>query len=251
MPYRSLNPHKIQETLETLNARIAERFPGSGLAKVCAELVQIAAVSRERVEHLAQPHLPLRIASTVVTITGISVLVYVATIIEYKRETENLFGVLEGIDALLNTVVLMGAGLFFLATLESRWKRQRALDDLHQLRSIVHVIDMHQLTKDPRVLTDGERTKSSPERRVAVDAMDALSETLAHRNKSMFASRAASLALGPRLPSGDLPSVRDKSSTRIEGLVVFLLSATLGRLGASTGTKCRRRNTRGMAERSL
>ncbi|MEO1719964.1 MAG: hypothetical protein AAFR23_07025, partial [Pseudomonadota bacterium] len=71
---------------------------------------------------------------------------------------------LEGFDALLNTVVLMGAGMFFLATLESRWKRQRALDDLHQLRSIVHVIDMHQLTKDPRMLSDEQRTASSPVR---------------------------------------------------------------------------------------
>ncbi len=37
--------------------------------------------------------------------------------------------------------------------------------ELHQLQSIVHVIDMHQLTKDPsRLLSGGAPTSSSPER---------------------------------------------------------------------------------------
>ncbi len=39
----------------------------------------------------------------------------------------------------------------------------RALKALHELRSIVHVIDMHQLTKDPSAL-GAPRTSSSPDR---------------------------------------------------------------------------------------
>ncbi|MEM9029686.1 MAG: hypothetical protein AAGC70_15085 [Pseudomonadota bacterium] len=162
MPYRSLDPAKILKTLTTLHARISERFPKSGLANVCEELIQIAGQSQERVARIATPNMPLRIASWTIVAFGLCTLVYVASIIEYKREAENLFGVLEGIEALLNTVVLMGAGVFFLATIESRWKRQKALDDLHQLRAIVHVIDMHQLTKDPRIVPESHRTKSSP-----------------------------------------------------------------------------------------
>jgi len=45
----------------------------------------------------------------------------------------------------------MGAAIFFLVTIENRVKRSRALAALHELRSIAHVIDMHQLTKDPKV----------------------------------------------------------------------------------------------------
>jgi hypothetical protein len=37
-------------------------------------------------------------------------------------------------------------------TLEERLKRRRALEALHVLRSMAHVIDMHQLTKDPATL---------------------------------------------------------------------------------------------------
>jgi hypothetical protein len=54
---------------------------------------------------------------------------------------------------------------FFLLTLESRIKRRRALGSLHQLRSVVHIVDMHQLTKDPeRLMSPQPDTTSSPER---------------------------------------------------------------------------------------
>jgi len=60
------------------------------------------------------------------------------------------------------------AAIFFLATLETRLKRREALARLHELRSIVHVIDMHQLTKDPSVTVGaGRATASSPERRMS------------------------------------------------------------------------------------
>jgi hypothetical protein len=42
-------------------------------------------------------------------------------------------------------------------------KRARVLAALHELRSLAHVIDMHQLTKDPTVVL-GPRTASSPVR---------------------------------------------------------------------------------------
>jgi hypothetical protein len=61
----------------------------------------------------------------------------------------------------------MGAGLWFLLTLEERWKRARTQTALHELRSFAHVVDMHQLTKDPTVLLGGGgSTPSSPERRM-------------------------------------------------------------------------------------
>ena len=53
--------------------------------------------------------------------------------------------------------------IFFLFSLETRIKRRRALAAVHELRSIAHIIDMHQLTKDPeRVLGKWDRTKHSP-----------------------------------------------------------------------------------------
>ena len=72
---------------------------------------------------------------------------------------------MQGIEAAVNLLIVVGAAVLFLTTLEGRAKRNAALADLHQLRSIVHVIDMHQLTKDPGgVLHPGGDTASSPKR---------------------------------------------------------------------------------------
>ena len=61
------------------------------------------------------------------------------------------------LEAGINDLVLVGAAIFFLATLESRIKRRRALRALRELRSIAHIIDMHQLTKDPERTQPTER----------------------------------------------------------------------------------------------
>ena len=63
----------------------------------------------------------------------------------------------------MNKVVLIGAAIFFLVTFENRIKRKRALAALHELRSLAHVIDMKQLTKDPaRLVQQVILTPSSP-----------------------------------------------------------------------------------------
>ncbi len=65
----------------------------------------------------------------------------------------------------INDVVLVGAAIFFLVTLENRIKRHRALAAIHEMRAIAHVIDMHQLTKDPEwVLGRGQETGVLPAR---------------------------------------------------------------------------------------
>lgn len=66
------------------------------------------------------------------------------------------------LEAGINDVVLIGAGIFLLFTLETRIKRRRALKAIHELRVISHIIDMHQLTKDPeRLFSTGIETLAS------------------------------------------------------------------------------------------
>ena len=163
--YRTLDADRLTETLDRLEARIAERFPNAGLRKVCQELVGIARQTAERAGDIARPNIGLRLGTAAVILIGLATLGYVGSIIEYKRGTDNLFGVLQGIEALFNVTVLIGGAMFFLSTIESRWKRQKTLKFLHELRTVVHVIDMHQLTKDPAsTLAPAKRTKSSPVR---------------------------------------------------------------------------------------
>ncbi len=74
---------------------------------------------------------------------------------------------MQGIDAGVSVLIVLGATALFLITLESRWRRDQALKALHEFRSIVHVIDMHQLTKDPSAF-GAPRTSSSPDRSMTV-----------------------------------------------------------------------------------
>jgi hypothetical protein len=164
--YRTLDPAKIILTLERLERRIAERFPGAGLCRVCAELIAIARETAARISDIARPTLWLRALTAAILLCGLGLLGYVTgSIIEIKRGDENLVGVLQGLEAFINILVLTGAAVLFVVTLEARWKRRRALEDLHELHSIMHVIDMHQLTKDPSTAAAGSgATASSPAR---------------------------------------------------------------------------------------
>jgi hypothetical protein len=161
--YRTLDSARIVATLEKLQLRVVERFPQGGLANVCAELTLVARENNRRARKLARPNYLLRLLSTLIILCGLALIFFVATQLEVKRDTESIYSTLQGIDSGLNIVLVFGATVIFLTTLEGRWKRQRALGDLDELRSIIHVIDMHQLTKDPASML-APATPSSPER---------------------------------------------------------------------------------------
>ena len=83
-------------------------------------------------------------------------------------ENTEIFQILQGVDAGINIVILTGVAILFSLNLETRDKRRRALEGLHSLRGYAHVIDMHQLNKDPAALAANlPRTRSSPERDLA------------------------------------------------------------------------------------
>lgn len=164
--YRMLDTEKTICTLETLGNRIEERFPGSSLFKVCTELQTIASETKGRIHWIARPHAVIRVTIALLLGTTVAGGWYV---FHRVRAGDSAFDITEFVpmvEAGMNAVVLLGAALFFLLTLEVRIKRDRALKALHELRAISHVIDMHQLTKDPSQLISGAslRTPSSPKR---------------------------------------------------------------------------------------
>jgi hypothetical protein len=71
----------------------------------------------------------------------------------------------QGLEALINDAIFAGIAVYFLLGWETRRKRNGVLHAFHTLRSLAHIVDMHQLTKDPEhVLSNAPRTLSSPER---------------------------------------------------------------------------------------
>jgi hypothetical protein len=166
--YRTLDAAQIVKTLRLLEQRIAQRFPDSGLSKVSRELVGIGEEAQHRAEAIATPNMWLRVTVYVAIAAGLVGLVVVALVLTqliHLQMGNEVFGLFQGIDAAMNITVLTGAALFFAITIEDRIKRRRSLSDLHVFRTIAHVIDMHQLTKDPSTLLEGGTpTASSPVR---------------------------------------------------------------------------------------
>ncbi|MEM8863327.1 MAG: hypothetical protein AAGD96_33875 [Chloroflexota bacterium] len=168
MPYSSLRADLITKQIEGLKNRIEERFPDRNLASVCRELLQVSETAQERANDISKPLYWVRVGLPLATITFLLALEGLYLLFASQIDgnaTLNFADFLELSDSVFNLIVLFFAFLFFLTNLEQRIKRRRTLKELHQLRSLAHVIDMHQLTKDPEhtILGEGRHTPSTPE----------------------------------------------------------------------------------------
>jgi hypothetical protein len=162
--YRELWPERIVETARHLSARIQERFPGSGLHNVAAEVEQIAQEAVLRSQEIRRPNYWVRggVVTLIALMAGL-----LAVLAPRIRPDDNVFIIEEFVqtfEAAIGSVVYLGAGMLFLVTLERRWKRERCLAAVRELRALAHIVDMHQLTKDPERMLRGQPTASSPKR---------------------------------------------------------------------------------------
>lgn len=162
MVYRTIDAALVLQTLEKLRLRIGERFPQAGLGKVCAELAVLAGDTQSRVTGLAKPMIWIRIGVGLILAAGASLAAYGIHAIGFKSGEAEMLSLVSGLESAVNLLLVMGAGIFSLTSFEARLKRHTAMRALHELRSIIHVIDMHQLTKDP-VMVGAARTKASPD----------------------------------------------------------------------------------------
>ena len=163
--YRQLDDDRIIETLQRLRDRISERFPASSLSRVSEELLNVARESASHVAYLAKPNWSVRVSVGAAIIVMLAVLAAAVSQINLGTGVGGWPELVQAVDSAINDVVFIGIAIFFLVTIETRLKRRRALGVLHQLRSIAHVVDMHQLTKDPeQLVSHPPPTMSSPAR---------------------------------------------------------------------------------------
>lgn len=162
---RRLDADAIIATAGRLELRVADRFAERGISRLAAELVDIAGETRDRVAGLRRPKRALRAAIALAAAAVLVALVVTAAQVESGARFDRVNDLLGLVENLIQDVVFLGLGAVFLFGIEGRVKRRIALAGLHELRSFAHVIDMHQLTKDPEaVLSDGQRTEHSPSR---------------------------------------------------------------------------------------
>lgn len=162
---QTLDEREIIRTVEMLRNRVAERFPTRGLTAAASHLLDLSRITAREAEALRHRHWGLRVVSAIILAGGAFGF---AKLISFYRV---LFGgdiglteLTQALEATLNIMLICGIIIVFFLQLEYRYKRRCALDGLHRLRALSHVIDMHQLTKDPAVICGSERTSSSPVR---------------------------------------------------------------------------------------
>ncbi len=166
--YRLLDEARILATLARLRDRIGERFPDSGLSRVATELLGLSAEISDFARQVRRPIWSIRLGVALAILAMALVLVLGIGPLQPETGIRGLAELVQAIEASISTLVFLGAAVFFLLSLENRLKRRRALLTLHQLRSVAHVVDMHQLTKDPAHVTlAAPDTRSSPRRTLA------------------------------------------------------------------------------------
>ncbi|MFZ4603760.1 MAG: hypothetical protein ACOYM8_15055 [Caulobacterales bacterium] len=162
----NLDPALIVETVDVLERRVVERFPQSGLSKVANSLNQVARLAADRTERLRRPYWLIRFGVAVTIAAAIAAQIAAVRLVHIDPLPADAVTLAQGLDSAFNLIAIAGATVWFLLTIEERTKRARALAALHELRSLAHVVDMHQLTKDPTILLANFhlRTSHSPAR---------------------------------------------------------------------------------------
>lgn len=165
--YAELNSASVLKTIGLLEQRILSRFPESGLSRVCADFLREARAAEQLALHLQTPIWPVRIAAGCAgtLLLGLFFWAVFQVLGSFSNAVSGVSDLVQAAESAINELIFLCLALYFLTNLEARLKRQSALKSLHRLRSIAHVVDMHQLTKDPTfVLSDIKNTAVSPKR---------------------------------------------------------------------------------------
>lgn len=165
--FERLDAAPVRRTIDRLARRVEARFPGRNINRIAAELDALArdvetgaraGVARVRVARRIS-----RVLIAVVLLAATAAIAF-ALVDAFESGPEHSFEWLPLIESAINDAVFAAIAIFFLHAVPSRMERGHLLTLLHRLRSLAHIIDMHQLAKDPeRLRADFQPTDESLE----------------------------------------------------------------------------------------
>lgn len=162
-----LDVQKVVSTIQRLKLRINDRFPNSGLLDTCTALYKTSLDTKWTMNWLAKGHFWLRGLSVLLILTIVAVLVW--TIVSFRMNKNwDIQDFIQTGESATNLLIFLSLAFYFIWTLEQKWKRSRVIKKINRLRELAHIVDMHQLTKDPAtILLRQNRTENSPERNLS------------------------------------------------------------------------------------
>lgn len=142
----------VGDTVAQLERRIHARFGERGLTKASRDLAALVDLVRDEAAQSRD-----RLRRMTISARIVSVAVIAATIIALGFSLRS--AVVDGlatsadwvplVESVINDLVFAAIAVVFLWYFPERLERRSLLRLLHRLRSLAHVIDMHQLSKDP------------------------------------------------------------------------------------------------------
>ena len=146
----------VGATVEHLERRIYARFGERGLTKAARDLghlvVLVQSQAEESHDRLRRRTLVARAASFTIVAATVVALVFSlrSAVLDGLARTTDWVPLVESV---INDLVFAAIAVVFLWAFPERLERRTMLRLLHRLRSLAHVIDMHQLSKDPEQLS--------------------------------------------------------------------------------------------------
>ena len=172
----TLQAEPVAETVRRLRRRIAERFPGRDLVTVADDLlVQVERVGTDASAARGRIRGARVVSRVLVAAIAIGTAVAVWLAVDSALGDQGPAGLdwLPLIETTINDLVFAAIAVYFLYSFPERLQRGDLLKLLHRLRSLAHIIDMHQLTKDPEHLRPGfQPTEASTEEHLDRDQME-------------------------------------------------------------------------------
>ena len=142
----------VGTTVAQLERRIYARFGERGLTKAVRDLGQL--VDRVQTE-AGESHVRLRRTTLAARATSITIVAATLFALVFSLRSAVIEGLAHTADwvplveSVVNELVFAAIAVLFLWAMPERLERRALLRLLHRLRSLAHVIDMHQLSKDP------------------------------------------------------------------------------------------------------
>ena len=155
--YERLDGAEVRAVISYLGERIDTYLPRHpGLRSATEELGKVVDGLQDRRRHApGQRRALLWVARAlilvVLAVSAVAVAIAVRDAVPKVRSI-SAFEWLPVVESLINDLVFAGIAIWFLLSLADRVVRNDLLRRLHRLRSLAHIIDMHQMSKDPAPL---------------------------------------------------------------------------------------------------
>jgi len=165
--YRTIDPTKLILTTNKMADRVEEQFPKSGLSSVANEVAAVAEGTVARVAEIKKPRLGLRVLVGIMVFLVISGPLACSVVLSFRDDMTSFGDFLQATDAGLHMLFVLAGGIIFLVGMENRMRRNQALEALSEFRSLAHLVDLHQINKDPGL--DGGPVPENDRRTVRSD----------------------------------------------------------------------------------